>query len=379
MKKANKFLLIILLLVLCLFISGYSHTESSVNNLIGKATLSTASVSSEIVANHSEFVWIVPPILEHDFIHHCVICDSFTPTFDCYSGRHIDRKTGEFTNEDVLREGHGASWLLMYYDPEQNLIGFNTGWSIEVFPFDELGDFEAGYFDIVELVHSSRWSGDDDRGWYVEYTGKYALMYNGVFITDFLFDKFNEGGGVAGRSRNAIIAMGMEGNWGLIDRNGNIALPFVFEHIVVIDNDTAFAKYNGRYGILDLRSSIVQSPQIQINGEIVRISFGDQQPIIVDGRTLVPLRVVMEALGFEVGWAPAQNRVNLEKPGFDISLTIGSRTMVVNENNVSLDVSAQLINGRTMVPLRAISEATGMEVRWDGENAIIDILTGNDL
>ena len=118
-----------------------------------------------------------------------------------------------------------------------------------------------------------------------------------------------------------------------------------------------------------------QAPQIRIDNEFVQIPTGDQQPIIADGRTLVPLRAVMEALGFEVEWEPTQNRVNLEKPGFDISLTIGSRIMVVNGNNVSLDVSAQLINNRTMVPLRAISEATGMEVRWDDESLIVDILT----
>ena len=372
----KKFSLIILLLVLCLFISGYSYAESSVNSLIGKATLSTTSMSLEIVADYSEFVWIVPPMLEHNFIYHCVVCDSFTPTFDCYSGRRIDRKTGEFMDEDVPRGGHGGSGDLVFYDSEKNLIGIrNVHGPTQMFPFDGFIE-NTNDFVVAGWVNSPVWVEKwDESGWWYEDPDKYAVMYNGRFITDFLFDEFNYEG-VAGRSRNAIIAMGMEGSWGLIDRNGNVALPFVFEHIVVIDNDTAFAKYNGRYGILDLRSSIVRSPQIQINGEIVRIPFGDQQSIIVDGRTLVPLRAVMEALGFEVGWeTTSQNRVTLIKLEFDISFTIGSRIMIVNGNNVSLDVPAQLINGRTMVPLRAISEATGMEVRWDDENLIVDILT----
>ena len=123
-----------------------------------------------------------------------------------------------------------------------------------------------------------------------------------------------------------------------------------------------------------------QSPQVQIDGEIVQISAGDQQPVIVDGRVLVPIRVVMEALGFEVEWEPApQNQANLVKNGFDISVTIGGEAMNVNGRYILLDVPAQLINARTMLPLRAISEATGMEVRWDRENFIVNILTSDDL
>ena len=130
----------------------------------------------------------------------------------------------------------------------------------------------------------------------------------------------------------------------------------------------------------DSASIITQTVQIRIDGEFVQIPAGEQQPIIVNGRTLVPFRAVMEALGFEVDWEPApQNRATLAKPGYDVSVTIGSNIMIVNENNISLDVPAQLINARTMVPLRAISEATGMEVRWDRENFIVNILTSDDL
>ena len=82
----------------------------------------------------------------------------------------------------------------------------------------------------------------------------------------------------------------------------------------------------------------------------------------------------MEPLGFEVGWDSAQNQVNLTKSGFDISFTTGSRTMVVNGNETILAVPARIMNGRVMVPLRAISEAAGMEVRWDEENSIAHII-----
>ena len=123
-----------------------------------------------------------------------------------------------------------------------------------------------------------------------------------------------------------------------------------------------------------------QNPQIRIDREFVQIPEGEQAPLIIDGRTLVPLRAVMEALGFEVEWEPApQNRANLVKNGFNISVTIGGEAMNVNGRYILLDVQAQLINARTMLPLRAISEATGMEVRWDRENFIVSILTSDDL
>ena len=71
-----------------------------------------------------------------------------------------------------------------------------------------------------------------------------------------------------------------------------------------------------------------QNPQIRIDREFVQIPEGEQAPLIIDGRTLVPLRAVMEALSFEVDWEPApQNRATIVKPGYDISVTIGNNTM----------------------------------------------------
>ena len=119
---------------------------------------------------------------------------------------------------------------------------------------------------------------------------------------------------------------------------------------------------------------ILSNPQLQINGEVLQIPAGDQLPVVLSGRALVPLRSTMEALGFDVEWNPELNQANLTKPGFDISFTTGSRTMVVNGNETTLSVPARIMNGRVMVPLRAISEAAGMEVRWDGENSIAHII-----
>jgi len=116
-------------------------------------------------------------------------------------------------------------------------------------------------------------------------------------------------------------------------------------------------------------------PRIFVDGERVQILNDEQQPLIVDGRVIIPLRVVSEALGFTVEWHEQLQIASVEKIGYSVLVQIGNYDMSVNGDNVSLDVPAQIINARTMLPLRAVSEATGFDVRWDDANKIVDILT----
>ena len=104
----------------------------------------------------------------------------------------------------------------------------------------------------------------------------------------------------------------------------------------------------------------------------IQISF-DQQPIIQDDRTLVPLRGVFEALGATVYWNNDTRSVTAYKDDTTIELAIGSSTMYVNGQPKYLDVAGQIINDRTMVPLRAISEAFGAIVYWDNDTRTVRV------
>jgi len=115
------------------------------------------------------------------------------------------------------------------------------------------------------------------------------------------------------------------------------------------------------------------SPRIRVGGEFVYIPGDDQHPIIIDGRTLVPLRAVMERLGFYVYWDGVTQMVSLTMGNYDITVQIDNNNMLVNGATVVLEVAPQIMNGRTMVPVRAILEATGMVADWDSENWIVDI------
>lgn len=91
----------------------------------------------------------------------------------------------------------------------------------------------------------------------------------------------------------------------------------------------------------------------------------DTPPTVVDGRTLVPLRVIFESLGAAVEWDNDTRTATGTKDGASISIQIDSPTAYVNGAPHALDVPAQLINNRTMVPARFVSEAFGCQVSWD--------------
>lgn len=92
----------------------------------------------------------------------------------------------------------------------------------------------------------------------------------------------------------------------------------------------------------------------------------DTPPTIVDGRTLVPVRAIFEAIGATVTWDAAANTATGVRGDVIVSIQIDNTTAYVNGEPRTLDVLAQLINGRTMVPARFISESMGCDVTWDG-------------
>lgn len=96
----------------------------------------------------------------------------------------------------------------------------------------------------------------------------------------------------------------------------------------------------------------------------------DVSPIHRNGRMLVPIRVVAEATGSEVSYDADTQKVLLNKKGKHITLTIGSQTAYVDGKRLKMDVSPIIVNKRTLVPVRFISEAFGYQVQWDETSAV---------
>ncbi len=87
-------------------------------------------------------------------------------------------------------------------------------------------------------------------------------------------------------------------------------------------------------------------------------------PYTKNGRTMVPVRIISERFGAEVGWDGEKQEVSIKKDGKEIILTIGSDIARVNGEDIRLDAAPEEIGGRTMVPIRFISENLGMKVKY---------------
>lgn len=139
-----------------------------------------------------------------------------------------------------------------------------------------------------------------------------------------------------------------------------------------------------------------KTPTVYVNSS--EIMFDDQAPVILgEGTTLVPARGVFEAMGAKVEWKDETRTVEIESADhktlvrlviddstmrvYDLSGMIGTllagQDFKAPETPITLDVAPQIINDRTMIPLRAISEAIDADVEWNGEAYTIDIKTAD--
>lgn len=91
----------------------------------------------------------------------------------------------------------------------------------------------------------------------------------------------------------------------------------------------------------------------------------DVLPIIINERTMVPVRVIFEKLNADVEWNQEKYEVHITAPGSDIVFHIGSNTAYLNGNEVVLDAVPVILHDRTLVPIRFVSESLGYKVSWD--------------
>lgn len=101
----------------------------------------------------------------------------------------------------------------------------------------------------------------------------------------------------------------------------------------------------------------------------------DMPAVIIDDRTLVPLRAIFEKMGAKVTWDAELQMITAETEDKTIVMFINNKAGVVNGNAFNMDVAPKIINDRTMVPVRAIAEAVGASVLWDDASRTVRIET----
>lgn len=114
----------------------------------------------------------------------------------------------------------------------------------------------------------------------------------------------------------------------------------------------------------------VDDPQVEVNN-IKWPYLLDMPPIIRDQRTFVPLRFLGEIIGAEVFWDARDRRVTYKYRNTLVELWIGKKQIKINGLDREIDVAPFIENGRTLVPLRFITEPMGAKIQWDAQNRII--------
>jgi len=236
--------------------------------------------SADTAHPDAPLVWIVPPTLAHDTVR---LCNA--GNFIDSQRRVIDPTTGLLAG--TICDGHGGPPPDFVFDRERALFGqtsYNDAYhgSVGMYPFGEIEAFidqwplmfTDGLIAVQSVDSSLREESVDDywEGWWLAdeaFLGQYAIMYNRQFVTDFVFDNappwwhmyrfttdLTTGQFVA--MDLDYIAVSLDGQWGLIGQAGEVVLGFMFDHLVMIDEATAFASYDGSYGILDIRQTVEQ-------------------------------------------------------------------------------------------------------------------------
>lgn len=116
-----------------------------------------------------------------------------------------------------------------------------------------------------------------------------------------------------------------------------------------------------------------------VNGNEQNIDENGTTPVIREDRTLLPVRAFVEGIGGTASWDEDTQTVVLSYDGTEISLTIGGRTAFVNGSEEELDVTPVIINDRTMLPIRFIAERFGYTVLWNDESQTVTILDADTI
>ncbi|NTV89237.1 MAG: copper amine oxidase N-terminal domain-containing protein, partial [Clostridiales bacterium] len=116
------------------------------------------------------------------------------------------------------------------------------------------------------------------------------------------------------------------------------------------------------------------NPSFTVNGSKQEIDPGKgTKPVTLNGRTVIPIRAVVEAMGGTVAWDPATNRITLTANGITLEMWLGSYVITVNGVTKQIEVAPSTISGRTMVPVRFAAENLGCGVNWDPVNKVVTI------
>jgi len=126
--------------------------------------------------------------------------------------------------------------------------------------------------------------------------------------------------------------------------------------------------------ILQIGNNEMYGPGHQYS--FIDASDKDVRPVIINGSTMIPIRAVVEAYGGTVAWDNSSKTVSLTLGENQVQVTIGSTTALVNGKKTTVTTPAQFLNSRTVVPLRFALESLGVTVEWLNDAKVIRLSYG---
>jgi len=248
--------------------------------------------------------------------------------------------------------------------PEDKIIIPSSTKQLQIYLYDKL-DFLRGYSSYNIDIASPILEASVPEKTYdsvIEITGKASDEMSGIKDSSILIN--NEKVNLKGDSTFAYTLQLKEGE----------------NSITIIAEDNSGNKTEKSFVIQYIKRVILR---LQIGSKTMRVNDSavelDVAPVIKEGRTLLPIRWITESLGASVDWNSTEKKVTITLKDTTIELWIGKSTAKVNGINTPIDstnskVVPEIINGRTMLPLRFVSENLGCIVEWESTTKIITII-----
>ena len=268
----------------------------------------------------------------------CWICETVEENRNEEGTLAVLNKKGEtvITFDPIYGEFKGgAEGLFSVMNKESGLYGYvdMTGKLVIPCEFETSGIFRYGYAEAAK-------------------GGKYGYINkNGEVVIPFEYD-------CAYGYGNGLFSVVKDGKCGYVDVNNNVIVPLEYDDATQFDYNTAYAVKDGYVYVLTLDKDEIF---VKVDGELLKF---DVPPVLQNDRTLVPFRAIFEALGATVDWDDETQTATVVKDNTTLKITVGDNKLYKNNDAIELDVPAQIINDRTLVPVRAVSEAFGCEVNW---------------
>ncbi len=175
------------------------------------------------------------------------------------------------------------------------------------------------------------------------------------------------------------------------DNNDNIICDIAIRRFDArLSNGMLVSQHDFGYGLLAAYE--IPKPQVNNNGNYICLALNNPiinidgkhrlieennwffRPLVENNLTLLPLRVIFEALNAEVLWDNELQTVSAVKDDTTIKISVDKNEMYINGNMIWLDTPARLVNGRTLVPFRAVAEAFDANVEWNEDKQLITII-----